>query len=69
MATSAPSRVNIPSNLAFGCFGGQWAWRVEFWDATGKMQTRDFMQRDLHPGEAIASAKAFCASLSNSLAA
>jgi hypothetical protein len=55
--------------MLFGIFSNQWAWRVEWRDAAGKLHTKDFPQRDLHPGEAKAAADLFRAGLNTSLAA
>lgn len=46
-------------NLAFGQFNNQWAWRVEWTDESGTLQFRDFVQKDLRPGEAKPQADAF----------
>lgn len=52
-------------NLVFGSFGGSWCWRVEWFDAKGKLQIKDFIQKDFHPGEAKADAEAFKGSLTD----
>lgn len=57
------------SVLVFGQFSGAWAWRVEWRTATGRLNTKDFPQRDLHPGEAFAAAKEFQETLTSQMAA
>jgi hypothetical protein len=55
-------------NLVFGSFGGRWCWRVEWQDAKGKLQIKDFAQVDLRPGEAKADAQAFREALTHKAA-
>ena len=59
----------IKANLAFGVFTGNWAWRVEWLDKAGQLNTQDFHQQDLRPGEAKAKADAFRESLAHHSAA
>jgi hypothetical protein len=55
--------------LVFGLFSNQWAWRVEWRDASGRSRVKDFPQRDSRPGEAKEKAKAFREELGRTLAA
>ena len=54
------------SVLVFGQFSGGWAWRVEWRTANGRLNTKDFVQKDLRPGEAKAAAKEFQEALASS---
>ena len=47
------------TNLAFGQFNNQWAWRVEWLDASDTPQFRDFVQKDHRPGDAKLQADEF----------
>jgi hypothetical protein len=58
-----------PTALVFGLFSNQWAWRVEWRDASGRSRVKDFPQRDSRPGEAKEKAKAFREELGRTLAA
>ena len=69
MTKGSQASPSVQSNLAFGIFSNQWAWRVEWVDAKGSHQTKDFKQRDLRPGEAKEMATAFRETLLGQLAA
>jgi hypothetical protein len=56
-------------NLVFGQFNKKWAWRVEWKDDNGKVQFKDFVQKDMQPGVAKAEADAFKQAMMKSMAA